>query len=113
VEGENEHNIGYWFDPPDAVSWLAKITKAGPFKVEIIQACPGDTAGTEYALKIGEPTLHGTVAASDGWQVYRTVPLGQVEIPQSGTITVRLTPSKPKGLAVMNLRAVVLTPVTP
>jgi hypothetical protein len=113
VEGDQERNIGYWVDASDTVSWQAKITHPGRFQVEVVQACPQDTAGTDYSLTVGDRTISGTVAATGGWQSYQTVPVGKVTIDQAVNLTIKLVPAKLKGLAVMNLRAVVLIPQEP
>ena len=56
VEGDRERNIGYWLDASDTVSSPAKITHPGLFRVEVVQACPEGTAGTEYTLSVGDQT---------------------------------------------------------
>ena len=53
------------------------------------------------------------VVATGGWQRYKTVPVGKIKIDQAGSLTIKLVPGKLKGLAVMNLRAVVLKPEAP
>ncbi|MGZ3384717.1 MAG: sulfatase, partial [Isosphaeraceae bacterium] len=57
VEGDQERNIGYWMGASDTVSWPAKITHPGQFRVEVVQACPDGTAGTEYTLSVGDQTV--------------------------------------------------------
>ena len=110
VEGEQERNIGYWVEASDTVSWLAKITRPGLFRVELVQACPEDTAGTEYTLSVGDQTVSSKVVATAGWQNYKTVPVGKIKIDQAGSVVIKLVPGKLKGFGVMNLRAVVLKP---
>ncbi len=110
VEGDRERNIGYWTDASDTVSWPAKITHPGLFRVEVVQACPEGTAGTEYTLSVGDQTVSNKVVATGGWQRYQTVPVGKIKIDQAGSLIIKLVPGKLKGFAVMNLRAVVLIP---
>ena len=110
VEGDRERNIGYWVDASDTVSWPAKITHPGLFRVEVVQACPEGTAGTEYTLSVGDQTVSCNVVATGGWQSYKTVPVGKIKIDQAGSLIIKLVPGKLKGFAVMNLRAVVLKP---
>lgn len=110
VEGDQERNIGYWMDASDTVSWPAKITHPGLFRVEVVQACPEGTAGTEYTLSVGDQTVSCNVAATGGWRSYETVPVGKIKIDQAGSLIIKLVPGKLKGFAVMNLRVVVLKP---
>ena len=110
VEGDQERNIGYWMGASDTVSWPAKITHPGQFRVEVVQACPDGSAGTEYTLSVGDQTVSCNVAATGGWRSYETVPVGEIKIDQAGSLIIKLVPGKLKGFAVMNLRAVVLKP---
>ena len=110
VEGDQERNIGYWMGASDTVSWPAKITHLGQFRVEVVQACPDGTAGTEYTLSVGDQTVSCNVVATGGWRSYKTVPVGKIKVDQAGSLIIKLVPGKLKGFAVMNLRAVVLKP---
>ena len=110
VEGGSERNIGYWTDASDSVSWTVRITQPGVYQVEVVQACPDDTAGTAYAVSVGRHNLPSNVVATGGWQRYKAVPVGKVEINQAGSVIIKVVPGKLKGYAVMNLRAVVLEP---
>ena len=105
VEGDQERNIGYWVDASDTVSWPAKITHPGLFRVEVVQACPEATAGTEYTLSVGDQTVSCKVAATGSWRSYKTVPVDKIKIDQDGSLIIELVAGKLKGFAVMNLRA--------
>ncbi len=113
VEGEHHRNIGFWTDASDSVSWEARISRPGTFQVEVVQACPADSAGTAYTLSAGGQTLSCTVAPTGGWQDYKTVVPGRLSFDHPCHVTVTLAPGTLKGYAVMNLRAVSLKPVTP
>ena len=110
VEGDSERNIGFWTDASDTLSWTAKVTHPGLFRVEVVQACPDDTAGSNYTLSVGGQPVSCDVAATGGWQSYKTVPVGKIKVDRAGSLTVKLIPGKIKGYAFMNLRAVVLKP---
>ncbi len=110
LEGGSERNIGYWTDASDSVSWTARITQPGVYEVEVVQACPDDSAGTSYTLSIGPHTLASNVVATSGWQSYKAVLVGKVKINQPGSLIIKVVPGKLRGYAVMNLRAVVLEP---
>ncbi len=112
VEGDQERNIGYWVNASDTLSWPAKINQPGLFRVEVVQACPEDTAGTGYTLSVGDQTVSSKVVATGSWRDYKTVPVGKIKIDQASSLIIKLVPGKLKGLAVMNLRAVVLIPTS-
>ncbi len=113
VEGESERNIGFWTDASDSVSWTARITHPGVYQVEVAQACPDDAAGTEYTLSAGDQTVTGKVVPTGGWQTYKSVPVGKFKLDQAGSLNIKLVPGKLKGMAVMNLRTVILKPESP
>jgi alpha-L-fucosidase len=105
-------NVGFWTNPQDTVRWKARITQPGAFQVDVVQACETGTDGTGYAVKFNDQEVAGTVVATGDWRTYKTVHLGRIKIEGPGTLTVRVIPRKPRGYAVMNLRAVELTPAT-
>jgi alpha-L-fucosidase len=98
VEGDQERNIGYWVDASDTVSWPAKITHPGLFRVEVVQACPEGTAGTEYTLSVGDQTVSCKVAATGGWRSYETIPVGKIKIDQAGSLIIKLVRANSRDL---------------
>jgi len=104
-------NIGYWTDAQDYVRWTVAVTQPGRFEVVLTYACLDASAGSEFELTAGARKLAGKVSGTGGWDQPRTVKLGMLVIDQPGTLTCTLKPTRKPGLAVMNLRAVVLKPV--
>jgi alpha-L-fucosidase len=102
--------IAYWTDVKDWVSWDFAVTKPGTFDVEMIYACPTDSAGSEFDVEVAGRNLVGKVESTGGWYDFKTVKLGSVRIDASGAKTVSVRPRTMPNGAVMNLRSVVLKP---
>jgi alpha-L-fucosidase len=116
VIGDVTHNIGYWLDPAATASWPIAIGPGcgGDYVVSAEIACADGAAGSIVNVDFGDGVagLSFEVPATGGWQVYRTIHLGQVTLPQgSRRITVRAA-SKP-GEAVVNVRGIQVAPAKP
>jgi len=108
-EGGDKDAIGFWTDPHDWVSWDFVLDKPGKFNVEITFAA--DTGcGGEYALTLGSQELAGKAAETGSWTKFVTEKLGKLEVAAAGKHTLAVKPKNKKGIAVMNLRSVVLKP---
>ncbi len=114
VIGDVTHNIGYWLDPAATVSWPVGVGAAqgGEFRVEVELACADQAAGARMRFEVegGAGAPEFTVPATGGWQSYRTVEVGRVELPFGAHRAVLRALSKP-GEAVVNIRAVRLVRV--
>ena len=112
--GDVTHNIGYWLDPAATVSWPVGVGAAqqGVYRVEIDLACADAAAGARMRFEVegGAGAPEFTVPATGGWQAYRTVEIGRVELPFGSHRAVLRALSKP-GEAVVNIRAVRLVRV--
>jgi hypothetical protein len=115
VIGDVTHNIGYWLDPAATATWPVGIGAAqgGNYRVEAELACADAAAGSRMSFEFegefegGRGTLEFTVPATGGWQSYRRVDLGQVELPMGSHRAILRALSKP-GEAVVNVRSLTL-----
>jgi alpha-L-fucosidase len=114
VIGDVRHNIGYWLDPAATATWPVALGAAqgGAFRVEAEIACADAAAGSRVKLEVdgGSAPLELTVPATGGWQSYRVVELGKLDIPAGSHRVVLRALSKP-GEAVVNVRSIRLMPV--
>jgi alpha-L-fucosidase len=114
VIGDVRHNIGYWLDPAATATWPIAVGAAqgGAFRVEAEIACADAAAGSRVKLEVegGSAPLELTVPATGGWQSYRVVELGKIDIPLGSHRVVLRALSKP-GEAVVNVRSIRLVPV--
>lgn len=109
VIGDVLHNLGYWLDEQAFASWPIGIGAAqgGTFRVEAEIACADGSAGARvvFAVEGGNRALEFTVPATGGWQSYRTVELGRVELSMGSHRATLCARSKP-GEAVVNVREI-------
>jgi alpha-L-fucosidase len=109
VIGEVRHNIGYWLDPAATATWPIGIgtANAGTHRVEAEIACADASAGSRIRLDVegGASTPEFTVMGTGGWQEYRTVVLGSIELP-AGSHRVTLRALSMAGEAVVNVRSI-------
>jgi hypothetical protein len=108
VIGDVTHNIGYWLDPVATASWPVGVgaVQQGAYRVEIELACADAAAGARMRLEVegGAGAPEFTVPATGGWQSYRTIEVGRVELPMGAHRAILRALSKP-GEAVVNVRA--------
>jgi alpha-L-fucosidase len=102
--------IGYWTDAKDQVQWEFELPAAQRMRVVLDVACPGDSAGSKFAVRVGANELRGEIPATGAWTTFRELALGELELP-AGTVQLAIVPLQKPGLAVMNLRGVRLEPV--
>ena len=86
------------------MSWDYRLDAPGRYEVELTYACDPSTPGAEIAIG----PLRYRIESTGSWAKFVTVKLGALDLPKRGTLTVRPV-AKPSN-AVMNLRAVTLTP---
>lgn len=108
-EGGGKDALGFWTDPNDWVSWDFTLDKPGKFEVEISLAAEKGSGG-EYALTVGSQELSGKVTETGSWSSFVTEKLGKIELAAAGKYTLAVKPRNKKGVALMNLRSVLLKP---
>jgi hypothetical protein len=109
VIGDVTHNLGYWLDPAATASWPIGIAggEAGTFSVEAEIACADASAGSRIRFDVegGTNTPEFAVPATGGWQAYRTVELGRVQL-SAGSHRATLRALSKAGEAVVNVRSI-------
>ena len=101
-------SIGYWTEPKDYVEWVIEPKGAAKLEISITYAVGGD-AGGEFTVTVGDQKLTGKAESTGGWEQYKTVRLGQINLPAGRTSLSMKANGKPHG-ALMNLQAVKLDP---
>ncbi len=105
-----EPTLGCWTSLDSHPLWRVGLHRAGTYRVEIIYAVPPHRAGTVAEVVIGEQRLPLVTSGTGGWGEFVRAPVGTVFLSENDELPIRVLPvSIPVG-AVMNLRAVVLTP---
>jgi hypothetical protein len=106
----NKNVLGYWTNADDWAEWDFDVKTAGTYEVEIQQGCGNGSGGAEVAVTIDDHMLQFTVQDTGHFQnmILRTV--GEVKL-AAGKHSLAVKPHTKPGVAVMDLRRVVLRPV--
>jgi arylsulfatase A-like enzyme len=110
-EPEPHKNVlGYWTNAADWAEWDFDVTEAGEYEIEVQQGCGKRSRGAEVAVEIGGQTLNFTVQETGHFQHMIQRIIGEVQL-TIGRHTLAVKPQSKPGVAVMDLRRVVLRPV--
>jgi len=102
--------LGFWGDQNDWASWNFKVAKPGTFDVEITLACEKNTGGSEFVVAVADKQLKGKVEDTGSWTAFKTQILGTLSIDKAGKYTLSIKAVSKPGMAVMNLKSIVLKP---
>lgn len=97
-----------WTEPDAMVEWKLK-PNGGIYEVEISYACPEDSAGSTFTVKVGDTPLLGMVQITGGWDQWQTFSLGDVQLGNE-PITLTVSAQQLTTAALMDLKSVVLKP---
>ena len=103
--------LGFWTDPADFAEWEFVVTKPGRYKVTITQGCGPGNGGSQVEVRLNGEKSGFTVLETPGFQDWKEVDAGTLEIKQSGLQRLVVQPLDKKGKAVMDIQKVVLTPL--
>lgn len=78
---EKYRNLGYWGSIEDHAIWSLDLPKAGKYRVTIEYASDDSSAGSRWLLSVAQETLTGAVEGTGGWDNYRSVNVGEVDLP--------------------------------
>jgi hypothetical protein len=108
----HKNTIGYWTKVEDWVSWDFLVTKPGTFSVQLTQSCGKGSGGSEVAFGLREQTIIDMVPETGSFTNWTNRVIGMFLVRTAGVHTITVKPLKKPGLAVMDLRAITLTPET-
>jgi hypothetical protein len=103
----HKNTVGYWTKSSDWVSWDLAIEQPGTFAVEILQGCGKGSGGSEVEISIGDQRLNFTVVDTGHFQNFVAREIGMVRLAR-GNYVLAVKPQRKPGVAVMDLRQVVL-----
>jgi arylsulfatase A len=109
-EPEPHKNVlGYWTEVTDWAEWEFEVPAGGVFEVEIQQGCGADCGGAKVEVLVGGKTLGFTVQETGHFQHMILKTIGEVELAK-GKETLAVRPKTRPGVAIMDIRRVVLRP---
>jgi hypothetical protein len=111
LEGETERNIGNWTNAAEYLQWQALVQKPGQFDVSINYALNQDSEGSTVSVALDDQSLNTKLTSTGNWTTYRNLKIGSIRVSKAGRVTFTLKPVTKPGVAVMNLRSIVLVPV--
>jgi arylsulfatase A-like enzyme len=102
--------LGYWTKGEDWAEWEFQTPASGIYEIEVQQGCGDGSGGAEVAIEIAGKTLTFAVQETGHFQhmIQRTI--GTVQLPK-GDCKLAVKPRTKPGVAVMDLRRIVLRPV--
>lgn len=107
----NKNVLGFWVKASDWADWEFDVEKAGRYEVEVQQGAGAGSGGAEVAVEVGGQTLKFVVQDTGHFQNMIQRVIGEVDL-AAGKQTLAVKPQTKPGVAVMDLRRVVLRPVT-
>jgi len=102
--------LGYWTEADDFAEWEFEVTKPGKYKVSVSYGCGGGNHGSEMELKQAGQSLKWTTQDTGGFQNWKDVAIGEIEITAAGKQRLVIDPVNKVKSAVLDVQKVVLTP---
>ena len=103
-ERGGKSNIGFWDRGGEWVSWKAKFTAPGAYRV--LATIATTAAGSGFVVEMAGQQVAGVAPNTGGWDKFQTVDLGQIEVKEPGELVVKLRPKDPTSWKAINLRSV-------
>lgn len=104
--------LGYWTSENDLAEWEFQVAKPGRYKVTLTQGCGGGNQGSEVELKHNDQSLKFKTEDTGGFQNWKDVSLGEIEIKGTGKQRLMIDPVNKVKSAILDVQKVVLTPVS-
>lgn len=103
--------LGFWTEADDWAEWEFDVTSPGRFKIQLVKGCGNGNGGSEVAVLLNDQTMKFKVEETGGFQNWKSLDLGVVNIPHSGEQKLAVKPLTKAKKAVMDIQKIVLTPV--
>jgi hypothetical protein len=101
--------IGFWTDPKDEVVWSYDATRWGRYVVRLIYSTEAPD-GAVAEIEIGGEKLEVELPSTGSWYRYRQISAGEIYLAEAGKKEVIVRAKTFSGVALMNLKAIVLEP---
>ncbi len=110
-EEEKKNTLGYWTNPADWASWDFDVSRPGTYDIHVWQGCGKGSGGSEVDLITAGQTANFTVEDTGHFQNFKERVVGRVTFKETGPQTLEVRPRSKPGVAVMDLRQILLMPV--
>lgn len=109
---EEKNCLGFWTEVDDFAEWEFVTAKPGRYKVSVAQGCGPGNGGSKVELQLGDQKIAFTVEETGGFQNWKEVAVGELEIAAAGLQRLVVKPLDKKAKAVLDIQKVVLTPAS-
>jgi arylsulfatase A-like enzyme len=113
----HKNTLGFWTNTDDIATFDFTVEKPGRFTVEVLQGCGKGSGGAEVELRLVEPgasapgvSLSFTVKDTGGFQNFEAREVGTLGVEKAGRHSLIVAAKTKPGVAVMDLRQIVLKP---
>jgi arylsulfatase A len=106
----HKNTLGFWTNKDDFATFDFTVEKPGTFAVEVLQGCGAKSGGAEVELAVGDERVTFTVKDTGGFQNFEARAVGTLKIDKAGRYTLTVKAKTKPGVAVMDLRQIVLKP---
>ncbi len=103
-------NLGFWSSEDDRAVWTVDVVQPGRYQVWLDYALEASAAENLYQLVLDDQQLRGRVASTGGWDVYKTLPIGELRL-EAGRLRLEFRSDGPTQGALIDLRAIELRPL--
>jgi hypothetical protein len=86
------------------------VAKPGRYKVAVVHGCASGNEGSQVAVKHDGQELKFTTQDTGGFQKWKEVPVGEIEIKKAGPQRLVIDPVNKIKTAVLDVHKVLLTP---
>jgi hypothetical protein len=107
---EAKQCLSSWTETADLAEWELQVSKPGRYAVHVTLGCDSANAGSEVAVSVAGQEARFTVQDTGGFQQWKEIAVGELEISSKGTHHLRLVPLKKAKDAIMDVQHIVLRP---
>ncbi len=108
LEGGDSKYVVWWGSRNSGITWPVVVDKPGRFNVMVSYSLAETGSSSDVTFTAGGQSITGQFPPTRGWDNFRTVKVGVLDIPDKGDLQVVMKSSMEPGLHIMNLRAVKL-----
>lgn len=106
----HKNTVGYWVKEKDWVEWAFRPEKGGRYQVQLKYGCGNGQGGSEIEIVAGDQKLPFVVEATGGFQAWREVEVGEIEVEADQITALMVKPKSKAKNAVMDIQEIKLIP---